>query len=118
ILAATAVLAASTLRVRSPASCAVAWWVLVCAQVVAAGELLSLVHALRPLGYMLVEGVFLLAALAVWFRAGRPRPPLPPRLSARPSLVALLALVVLAGLGYELFLVVGSPPNNWDSMHY
>jgi hypothetical protein len=118
MLSATAVLAASTLRVRSPAVFAVAWWVLVCAQVVAAGELLSLVHGLRPLGYMLVEGVFLLAALAVWFRAGRPRPPLPPRLSARPSLVALLALVVLAGLGYELFLVVGTPPNNWDSMHY
>ena len=96
---------------------AVAWWVLVCAQVVAAGELLSLVHGLRPLGYALVEAVLLLAALAVWLRAGRPRPPLPPRPVWAP-LVTALALVVLVGLAYELFLVVASAPNNWDSMHY
>jgi Glycosyltransferase family 87 len=118
MLAATAALAATTLRVRSPGVFAVAWWVLVCAQVVAAGELLSLLHALRPLGYLLVEGVLLLVALAAWQRAGRPRPPLPPRPQVRSPFVAALALVVLAGLAYELFLVVASPPNNWDSMHY
>ncbi|HWX10034.1 MAG TPA: glycosyltransferase 87 family protein, partial [Gaiellaceae bacterium] len=33
-------------------------------------------------------------------------------------LVAALALVVLLGCAYELFLVVATPPNNWDSMHY
>lgn len=118
LLAATAALAASTLRLRSAAVFAVAWWVVVCAEVVAAGELLSLVHALRPLGYVLVEVVALLVALAVWHRAGRPRPPLPPRPPVRVSLVAVLALAVLAGLAYELFLVAATPPNNWDSMHY
>jgi hypothetical protein len=118
VLAATAALAASALRLRSPAVFAVAWWVLVCAEVVAAGELLSLFHALRPLGYSLVEAVALLAALAAWLRAGRPAPPLPPRPSARASLVGVLALVVAAGLAYELFLVVATPPNTWDSMHY
>ena len=96
---------------------AVAWWVLVCAQVVAAGEVLSLVHGFRPLGYALVEAVLLLVALAVWLRAGRPRPPAPPRPVWAP-LVTALALVVLVGLAYELFLVVASAPNNWDSMHY
>jgi hypothetical protein len=124
MLAATAFVVASTLRVRSAAVFVVAWWVLVCAEVVAAGELLSLVHSLRPLGYSVVEGILLLGALVVWQRAGRPHPPSPPRPSIgfRPSLwtglLAALALVVAAGVGYELFLVVATPPNNWDSMHY
>jgi hypothetical protein len=119
MLAATAALVASTLRLRSPAVVAVAWWVLVCAQVVLAGEVLSLAHAVRPLGYTLAGAVFFLVALVVWQRAGRPRPPLPPRPSARAApFVAALALVALAGLAYELFLVVATPPNNWDSMHY
>ena len=95
-----------------------------CAQVVGAGELLSLLHALRPLGYSVVEGVLLLTALVVWQRAGRPLPPLPPLPSIGfvrslwAALLAALALVVLLGAGYELFLVVATPPNNWDSMHY
>ena len=118
MLAATSALVASTLRLRSPAVFAVAWWVLVCAEVVGAGELLSLAHAVRPLGYTVVEGMALLAALVAWQRAGRPRPPLPRRPSARASLVGALALVVAIGVAYELFLVVATPPNNWDSMHY
>jgi glycosyl transferase family 87 len=118
MLAATAVLVVSTLRISSPAVFVVGWWVLVAGQVVLAAEVLSLVHALRPLGYVVVQLAALLVALGVWQRAGRPRPPLPPRPSARVSLVAVLALAVLAGLAYELFLVAATPPNNWDSMHY
>lgn len=124
MLAATAFVVASTLRVRSAAVFVVAWWVLVCAQVVAAGELLSLLHAIRPLGYSLVEAVLLLGAFVAWERAGRPRPPLPPRPSIGfvsslwAALLAALALVVVLGVGYELFLLVATPPNNWDSMHY
>jgi hypothetical protein len=120
VAAATAALAASTLRLRSPAVFVVGWWVLVCAELVAAGEILSLFHAIRPLGYALFEAIGLVVALAVWHRAGRPRPPTLPRLRLRPSLVALLALAlaVALGVGYELFLVVATPPNNWDSMHY
>lgn len=124
MLAATAFVVASTLRVRSAAVFVVAWWVLVCAQVVAAGELLSLLHAIRPLGYSLVEAVLLLGAFVAWERAGRPRPPLPPRPSIGfvsslwAGLLAALALVVVLGVGYELFLLVATPPNNWDSMHY
>jgi len=116
-LALTAGLVASTLRVRSPGVFAVAWWVVICAEVVAAGEILSLVHGLRPLGYSLVEVVALAGSLAAWLRAGRPRPPLPPRLPVDPLVVAL-ALAVTLGCAYELFLIVATPPNNWDSMHY
>jgi hypothetical protein len=118
VAALTAAVAASTLRLRSPAVFVVGWWVLVCAEVVAAGELLSLFHAIRPLGYLLFEAVVLVVVLAVWQRSGRPRPPRFPRPTLRLSLVWLLALVVLLGVGYELFLVVATPPNNWDSMHY
>jgi 4-amino-4-deoxy-L-arabinose transferase-like glycosyltransferase len=116
-LALTAGLAASTLRVTSAARFALACWVLVCAEIVAAGEVLSLAHAIRPLGYGLFEGVALLLVLAIWHRIGRPRPPALPRLPAGPLLV-VLALVVLLGVGYELFLSTTTAPNNWDSMHY
>jgi 4-amino-4-deoxy-L-arabinose transferase-like glycosyltransferase len=78
---------------------------------------LSLAHALRPLGYTLVEAAALLLALAAWQRAGRPRPPLPRRIPIDP-LVAALGLAVLLGCAYELFLLAATPPNNWDSMHY
>jgi hypothetical protein len=117
-VALTAALVAAALRLRSPGVFAVAWWVLVCAEVVASAEVLSLAHALRPLGYALVEGVVLALAVLAWQLAGRPRPPLPPRPPLRPSLLGALALVVLLGLAYELFLVVATPPNNWDSLHY
>jgi hypothetical protein len=114
----TAALAASTLRLRSPAVFVVGWWVVLCAEVVATGEVLSLFHAIRPLGYALFEAIALTVALVAWQRAGRPRPPRFPRLPRRPSPLALLGLVVALGVGYELFLVVATPPNNWDSMHY
>jgi hypothetical protein len=113
-------LGASTLRLRSLAVFVVGSWVLVCAELVAAGEVLSLFHAIRPLGYAMFEAIVLIAVLVVWHRAGRPRPPRLPRLPRRPPPVALLALAVAValGVGYELFLVVATPPNNWDSMHY
>jgi hypothetical protein len=118
VAALTAALGASALRLRSPALFLVGCWVLVCAEIVAAGEVFSLFHAIRPLGYAVLEAVVLVAVLAAWHRAGRPRPPRLPCLRPRPSLFLLLGLAVALGVGYELFLVVATPPNNWDSMHY
>ena len=112
-LAATAAFAVSALRLESFAVFALAWWVAVCAQVVVATEILSLAHAIRPLGYALFEAGALAVAVGVWLRSGRPRPPQPPR-----PWVELLLAVVLLGVAYELFLVLATPPNNWDSMHY
>jgi 4-amino-4-deoxy-L-arabinose transferase-like glycosyltransferase len=116
-VALTAGLVAATLRLASATVFAVAWWVLVCAEVVATAEVCSLAHAVRPLAYALFAGGALVLAAAAWHRAGGPRPPLPPR-PGRAPLVAALGLVVLLGAGYELFLIVATPPNNWDSMHY
>jgi hypothetical protein len=116
-LVATAVLAVSALRLASVARFAVACWVVASAEVVAAGEVLSLAHAVRPLGYALFEGGALVLAVVAWARAGRPSPPRVPRLPRAPLLVAL-AVVVLLGIGYELFLATTTAPNNWDSMHY
>jgi hypothetical protein len=116
-LALTAGLIASTLRLASASLFAVAWWVLVCAEVVLATEVLSLAHAIRPLGIALFEAGALVIAAGAWHRAGRPRPPALPHVRPEP-LLAALGLAVLVGAAYELFLVAATPPNNWDSMHY
>lgn len=118
-LVATAGLGAAALRFESAVTFAIALWVLACAEVVLAAELLSLLDAIRPLGFAVFETIALILALAVWHRVGRPRPPAVRigRVAADPLLV-VLAVAVLLGLGYELFLVFATPPNNWDSMHY
>jgi Glycosyltransferase family 87 len=118
-LAATGLLVVSSLRLSSFVELLLGWWLVVCAEVVATAEVLSLAHAIRPLGYALFEGVALALALGIWLRLGRPLPPLPRGRGLRlgPS-TALLALAVGLAVGYELFLVSATPPNNWDSMHY
>jgi hypothetical protein len=73
-------------------------------------------------GYALGEVVLLAASLGVWLRRGRPRPPRPHldlRAAARrhPILTAL-ATVVGGAMAYQLFIVIATPPNNWDSMSY
>ncbi len=118
-LAATGLLVASSLRLLSTTEFLVGWWLVVCAEVVAASEVLSLAHAIRPLGYALFETVALGLALGVWLRLGGPLPVLPGRRELRLGpLPVLLGLVVALAFGYELFLVASTPPNNWDSMHY
>jgi hypothetical protein len=116
-VALTAGLVASTLRLGSVSVFGLACWLAACAEVVLATEVLSLLHAIRPLGYAVFEAAAVVLAAAAWHRAGRPRPPALPRVRPDPVLAAL-ALAVLLGLAYELFLVVATPPNNWDSMHY
>lgn len=123
-VAATGWLAAASLRLRG-ASFLVGWWVVVCAEVVAAAEVLSLARAIRPLGYTLFVAGTLLIALVVWHRLGRPRPRWRlemdihgASMDIHGALLAALGGVVALAFGYELFLVVATPPNNWDSLHY
>jgi hypothetical protein len=117
LLVVTAGLGAAALRLRGCAAFLLAAWVLACAELVLAGELLSLLGSVGRTGYALVETTALVLATGAWLASGSPRPALPR--PGRPGLLlALLGVVVACGLGYETFLVLTTPPNNWDSMHY
>ena len=121
VLLVTACLAAAALRLTQSTAYALAVYLLAWAEVVLLGEALSFVRAAGAVGYGIGEAVFLVAALAAWQLRGRPLPPRPdlrlPSLRAHPLLVAL-ALAVGVALVYQAFLVVASPPNNFDSMTY
>src|SRR2546428_58101 len=121
VLLFTACLAAAVLRLTQPTAYALAVYLLAWAEVVLLGEALSLVGTAGAFGYAAGEAILLVAALAAWQVRGRPLPPRPdlrvPSLRAHPLLV-VLALAVGAALVYEAFLVVASPPNNFDSMTY
>ena len=116
----TALLVAACLRLEG-AVLLVAVYVFAAAEVVGATELLSLVHAVRPEGYLALQAAAGAAALALWLHRGRPFPPFPRlRLGAlrkEPVLLCLGAAVALA-LGYEAFLAIAVPPNNWDALAY
>jgi hypothetical protein len=117
-LALTGAFAVTALEL-SGADAILGWWLVVCGEVVGLTEALSLAHAIGRPGYAAGEAVLLAVAVLAWLRRGRPRPRRPrlphPR---RAPLLTALAVVVLLGVGYELFVVVATPPNNWDSMHY
>lgn len=118
---ATALLGAASLRLASPIGTLLAAYVSGCAEVVGLGEALSLVRGVSRTGYAVGEAVLLALVLLAWNARGRPRPPLPRvrlRTAARHPILALLATVVVVALAYELFLVLGTPPNNWDSLSY
>jgi hypothetical protein len=125
VLAVTGCLIALTLRLAG-AVAIVGWWVLVCAEVVAATEILSLFDAIGRLGYAIFEMIALIAALIAWDRTGRHRPRvaignLPSRarkLARDEPLLAAMAGVVAVAVAYELFIIAATPPNNWDSMNY
>jgi hypothetical protein len=110
-VAATALLGALALRQGMLAAYALA-----AAEIVAASELLSLLHAIGVAGYAGFEAGAFVIALAAWYLTGMPRPVIVrPRIE---PLAVALVLVVVCAVSYELFLVVATPPNNWDSMHY
>ncbi|MHB8642620.1 MAG: glycosyltransferase 87 family protein [Gaiellaceae bacterium] len=91
------------------------------AEVVLGAEVLSPFHAIGVWGYLVWEVPLAFAAVAVWSRAGRPRPPLPRvgfgALKRHPLLV-VLGLVVGAALVFELVLATTTVPNSWDGMTY
>jgi hypothetical protein len=120
-VAATALLVAASLRLASALSTILAAWVVASAEVVLLGEVLSLVRAVSPWGYLAGEALALAGAAAIWQARGRPglavrRVPVP-ALRRHPILLAL-GTVVAAAFGYQAFLVLATPPNNWDSLAY
>jgi len=118
---AAALLGAASLGLASPISILLAAYLFGVAEVVLLGETFSLVHGVSRLEFAAGELVVLGAAAAAWHARGRPPPPLPRvPLAALPRHPILLALgvVVAAALAYQAFLVLATPPNNWDSMTY
>lgn len=122
VVAVTAVLGASALRLDTAVPFLLAAYLFASAEVILLTEVLSLGALVRPAGYVVGEALLLVAAAAAWHLRGRPRPPLrrPPLwdgIRAHP-IVAALAIVVAGAVVYEAFVVFASPPNNWDSMSY
>jgi hypothetical protein len=121
LLLLTAAAGAALLR-RGLVSFLLALYLLAVGEVVVATELLSLVHRVGTAGYLVLESLAAVAVAGLWYRRGRPVPPLP-RLDVRDAVrrhpvLAALALVVGAALAYEAFLVLAVPPNTWDAMTY
>lgn len=123
LVAATALAVAASLRLDSLGK------LLIGAYVIAFAEIVGLVLLLSPFGAVrrpvLLVGLSVLSAAAIglWWRVGRPQPGVPKvrstwALLRRSPPLALLAFVVAAALGYLVALVVGTPPNSWDSLTY
>lgn len=123
LLAATGLATAATLRLRSMVELVLAAYVLVFAEVVALVLLLSPFGAVRRPALLVGLVAICAVATGTWWRAGRPRPAAPDvrlvaaRLRQSPPLV-LLAFVVALAFAYVIALIVGTPPNTWDSMTY
>jgi hypothetical protein len=121
-LAVTAVLTAASLRIRSFVSSVLAAYVVLVAVVTAITTALSPFRLVTRSGVEVAAAIALGAALLLWNRRGRPALPLPSAVALRaafldPAVLVLLVAVVASSL-YELVLVLGAPPNNWDSLTY
>jgi hypothetical protein len=118
VIVGTAFLAAASLRLPAFTGFLLAAYVVAVGEIVLLTEALSLVDGVGVAGYAVGEAVLLLVAAVVWLRRGRPLPSLPAvslrSMSEHPVLVFLAVAVVVAG-GYQAFLVLATPPNNWDS---
>jgi Dolichyl-phosphate-mannose-protein mannosyltransferase len=121
LLAATAFLAAAALRLRGLAATLLAAYLFAAAEVVGLTLALSLFHAVDGPGYLAGEALLAAVAFVLWRRVGSPlprRPAIDRRVLAPHPLLLTLGVVVGLTLGFELFLALVAPPNNWDSMTY
>ena len=95
-------------------------YVLAVGQIIVTTDLLSIVHLVGRTAYLTTGAAFAAAAVALWWRQGRPVPraSIDPRAAARHPAVAVLAIAVALALGYELVLALTVAPNTWDGMTY
>jgi hypothetical protein len=121
-LATTAVLTAASLRIRSSVNSVLAAYVVFFAAASAITSALSPFRLVTRWGLEVAAAIVLGAALLLWNRRGKPDFPLPSTAALRATLldpvVLVLLLAVAASSLYELVLVFGAPPNNWDSLTY
>ena len=120
-MAGTAFLAAASLRLPSFTSFLLAAYVVGFGEIVLLTEALSLVDRVGAAGYAVGEVVLLVVALVAWVRLERPVPALPrvsPRSLGEHPVLVFLAFVVVVAFGYQAFVTLATPPNNWDSFAY
>lgn len=121
VVVATAFLVAASLRLPAFTGFLLAAYLVAVGEIVVLTQALSLVDRVGAAGYAIGQLCVLVVAAVVWNRRGRSLPALP-RLSARslaehPALV-FLAIAVVVAVGYQAFLALGTPPNNYDSFAY
>lgn len=123
-LAGASVCVASLLGHRSPIGFLLSAYVVAWALLVAIVTVLSLPSRLGRLS--LTAGLVLSCAsgLALWQRAGRPRPGCLRRgagdavVALRQPAVGVLAVALALALAYVGALTLGTPPNDWDGLTY
>jgi 4-amino-4-deoxy-L-arabinose transferase-like glycosyltransferase len=119
LLAATALLVAATLRIRSVPGLILSAYTIGFAEVVGLSLFLSLFDDLTRWALLTGLIALLVAAASAWILVGHP-PLALPRLTrfALPLPVLVLGLVAALALAYVVALIVGTPPNGWDPLNY
>ena len=119
LVSGTALIAALATGSRSLADTLLTAYVLAMADVTACVLILSPFHAVSRLSLFASQTVLLLLVVSAWLFVGRPRwvtsLPAPQRL---PLVYVLLAGGAVLALAYSIALIVGLPPNTWDSLTY
>lgn len=118
----TGLLVAAVLRLRGLPQLVLGAYVIAFAEIVGLTLFLSAFGAVTRSAILVgLAGIFA-AAVAAWFLVGAPRPARVPARSVGSlrNTPALLVLALTTGLAlmYVVALLVGTHPNNWDSMTY
>jgi hypothetical protein len=118
-----ALLGALAFRFESLVSTLLAAYLLAVGNVVLVALVLSPFRAVDRGGLAAAEAVLLVGTGIVWWKRGRPWPPLAGARAAISEIVSnpvtlLFFAAVAVLLGYELVLGLTVPPNNWDSLTY
>jgi Glycosyltransferase family 87 len=121
--AATAALLALSVRTQGLVSTLVATYVLYVVDLTVTILVLSPARLVNAAGVGAIQAVFLCGSALVWWWRGRPRPSIRPArdgLAAivRDPFILLFVLVALAAVGYELFLGLAVPANDYDGLTY
>jgi hypothetical protein len=122
LLAATGMLVAVILGLRTPSEAVLAAYVVAFTEVVALSLFLSLFSELTREALVTGAVAIFFAVLGAWLLGGSPPVPRPQWRSTlrdlrRPE-VLVLAVVVGLALAYVVALIVGTPPNGWDPLNY
>lgn len=124
LVAVTAGLVATSLRLTRAFDFVLAVYVVGAAELTVVALALSPFHELTRAGLLVLAAVILGGAAAFWHLSGRPSPPSfrsaieGARDACRDPVVAILAVAVSVALGYLFVLAIATPPNDYDALWY